>query len=336
MPKLGQYQPVLDIVFFLYRSVEDARRGKNSGGTGFLVAVPTPWSDRVHVYGVTNWHVAVDQGASVVRFNTKDGHTDIFEFGPEDWQFIPNYHDIAIIPLSMKGHHKVKYLDNQFLASEDYVREQEIGPGDDVFMVGRFIDFDGAQTNRPSLRFGHISMADAPITQPNGYKGESLVVDMHSRTGFSGSPVFVYRTVGSHFLEGKKGSILVGGGHMMSLLGIHWGQFPELWELKEKFREDISAEGSMVVDGAYVEGLSGMTCVCPSHAIRKVLDMPKEQERRQATEQVMERALGSPDLIPRAEIASEPPTTDENPRHKEDFNSLLDAAVKGPQSDDQT
>lgn len=31
-----------------------------------------------------------------------------------------------------------------------------------------------------------------------------------------------------------------------------------------------------------------------------------------------------------------PPTTDENPRHKEDFNYLLDAAVKGPQSNDQT
>lgn len=180
MPKLGKYQPVLDIVFFLYRSVEDARVGKNSGGTGFLISVPTPWPDRLHIYGVTNWHVAVDQGASVVRLNTKDGNTDIFEFGPEDWQFIPNHHDIAVISLPTKPHHKVKFLDNQFLISEDYARENEIGPGDDVFMVGRFVDFDGAQTNRPSLRFGHISMQDAPITQPNGYKGESFIVDMLS------------------------------------------------------------------------------------------------------------------------------------------------------------
>ena len=32
----------------------------------------------------------------------------------------------------------------------------------------------------------------------------------------------------------------------------------------------------------------------------------------------------------------EPATTAENPQHKEDFNSLLGAAVPGPQSEDQT
>lgn len=35
-------------------------------------------------------------------------------------------------------------------------------------------------------------------------------------------------------------------------------------------------------------------------------------------------------------VSQAPPTTDDNLRHKEDFNSLLDAAVKGPQPDDQT
>ena len=35
-------------------------------------------------------------------------------------------------------------------------------------------------------------------------------------------------------------------------------------------------------------------------------------------------------------VSPAPPTTDDNPRHKEDFNSLLDAAVQRPPKDDRT
>jgi len=318
MPKLGRYKPILDTAFFLYRSVEDAQLGKDCGGTGFLVSVPTPWPDRVHVYGVTNWHVAVDAGASVIRLNTKDGNAETFDLGPEAWQFIPNFHDIAVVPLEIKQHHNVKHLQYQFMRPKEYVLEQEVGPGDDVFMIGRFIDYDGVQTNHPSMRFGHISMADAPIRQPNGYAGGSFIVDMHSRSGFSGSPVFMYRTLGSHFLEGEKGSILTGAGHMMYLLGIHWGQFPESWELKNKPLDELSAEASMVVDGAYVNGLSGMTCVCPSHAIIDVLDMLKLKEHRRYVEKMIEKVFGPAPITAHTEVDTaaspelEPPTTDDN------------------------
>ena len=49
-------------------------------------------------YAVSNWHVAVREGASVVRINTKDGKSESFEFGPEQWEFNPKY-DIAVILL---------------------------------------------------------------------------------------------------------------------------------------------------------------------------------------------------------------------------------------------
>ncbi len=57
----------------------------------------------------------------------------------------------------------------------------------------------------------------------HGVIRESYCVDMHSRSGFSGSPVFVYRTPGGDFSE--KGVINLS--RFMMFLGIHWGQFPE-------------------------------------------------------------------------------------------------------------
>lgn len=337
MPKLGQYSGLLKSVFFLYRSVADAKAGTKSGGTGFLVATQFEnYPDRLHVYGVTNWHVAA-RGSSIIRLNKVGGGHDIFEYGPDQWEFIPGGPDIAVIPLHIRfDNYEITYLDtkNWFL-DEATAAGFEIGPGEDVFMVGRFIDYDGVETNKPSLRFGHISMTNAPIRQPTGSTEESFVVDLHSRTGFSGSPVVVYRTIGSHFFDAEKtkGKVLVGGGHTIFLLGINWGQFPEMWELKEGEANPNTTNAPLITKGKYVEGLSGMSCVCPAWSILKVLEMPKLRNQRKAIEAMVARIKG-PDLTPKPDSAvSDPPDSDANPKHLEDFNRLLDAAARKPKQD---
>ena len=55
----------------------------------------------------------------------------------------------------------------------------------------------GVETNNPAMRFGNISLNPTPIEQPNQSIKDSYCLDMNSRTGFSGSPVFMYRTPGS-------------------------------------------------------------------------------------------------------------------------------------------
>jgi hypothetical protein len=58
----------LDCSVYLYRTENDAREGKRSGGSGFLVAVPMfgrgwlldgrcPRQDAYHLYAVTNRHL---------------------------------------------------------------------------------------------------------------------------------------------------------------------------------------------------------------------------------------------------------------------------------------
>jgi hypothetical protein len=75
----------LDTVFFLYKSEADAKAGKNAGGTGFFVALPTE-DGLGHHYGVSNYHVAVRDGFSVIRMNTANGGVEIIDLQPDEWK----------------------------------------------------------------------------------------------------------------------------------------------------------------------------------------------------------------------------------------------------------
>lgn len=315
MPRIPQ--KVINGVFYLYWSREDALAGRNPGGTGFIVKYEGEnWNREVlgnHFYGVTNWHVAC-RGCSTIRLNTIDGGTDIIELDPSEWHFLPGKCDVAVVPLSLNGqiHDVASVSTHQFVAnpgtgSRRYVNAH-IGVGDDVFMVGLFVDHGGVAKNVPSARFGNVSMLANPqatIKQPTGHHGESYVIDMHSRTGFSGSPVYAYRTFGSdltdtrgvrfdelqidqfrnlanlaneHFPSHLSGYIRAP--QMFALLGIHWGQFPERWELRDKSSLAESRK-DLITEGGYVEGMSGMTCVIPAWQIFEVLNLPELTKLRQ-------------------------------------------------------
>lgn len=313
MPRIPQ--AVVNVVFYLYASVEEARRGEKPGGTGFIVLFDGTFTEDAPTrafYGVTNWHVACAGGYSVIRLNTIDGGTDIIDLGPDQWFFIPGMHDVAVVPLNIGAVHQVSSISTQSIgfASAEMNTGPHIGIGEDVFMVGLFIDHDGKTTNIPSVRFGNVSMlpsSKATIKQPTGYQGESYVLDLHSRTGFSGSPVFAYRTFGSDLANfwGEKfeeielvdrnanfglSTNYVGSNNskrysgrlrfqnMFVFLGIHWGQFPERWELKNRGIQESRRD--LIFDGAYVEGMSGMTCVIPASCILEVMNIPKLKELR--------------------------------------------------------
>ena len=194
MPKIPAN--IKNAAFYLFPTKEDAEKGSNFGGTGFIVTIPSKMHakyGRGFVYAVTNWHVAAQGGNSVIRLNTKSGAPDFIDAGPEDW-FFNGKHDIAVLPINLDNLHVATPVHSRMLMSRDDAKVLQIGPGDDVFMVGRFIDHDGGERNQPALRFGNISMDPTPIEQGNGVKANAYCIDLHSRSGFSGSPVFVYRT----------------------------------------------------------------------------------------------------------------------------------------------
>ena len=138
-------------------------------------------------------------------------------------------------------------------------------------MVGRFIDHDGGQTNRPAVRFGNVSIAAGHVAgMPNSDENiEYYCLDMHSRTGFSGAPVFAYRTSGVDLRQ--QNSVHQWPWHppALGLLGIHCSQFPE--ELKAS-------------DGKTISGLSGMTVALPSWHIADLISCPRFADRRAAVD----------------------------------------------------
>jgi hypothetical protein len=73
------------------------------------------------------------------------------------------------------------------------------------------------------------------------------------------------------------------GSHFFMLLGIHFAQFPEMWEVTStgKLRHEVSSE-PLLTDGKFIRGLSGMTCVLPAWSIREVLDLPQLRQMRRS------------------------------------------------------
>ena len=311
---------ILDSVFYLYASRADAEAGKNLGGTGFFIAVPLQVGH--YIYAVTNWHVAVQKGFPVVRLNTRDGQTDIIELDSVDWIFKPNWHDLAIADVSLDFEkHKTHAITTSMISPQEVLEKGGVGPGADIFMIGRFVDHDGGITNQPTSRFGHISAMPQVIDRSVGGSGmPSYLLDMHSRSGYSGSPVFVYQPAIEH--KGGTLSMMTGPG-FLKLLGVHYGQFSELLK--------IQPDPAMVLKPGreYIEGWSGMTLTVPAHAIMEILDMPKLKEPR---DRVIEDQRITHAARPVLESAA-PPTTGDNPDHREAFNRLLGAAVSRPKPD---
>jgi hypothetical protein len=332
MPKIPR--EVIDSVLYLYPSREAAEAGTQFGGTGFIVAIESGIPGYIYPYAVTNWHVAVRGGASVIRVNKIGGGVDIFEFEPHDWIFNPGGYDLAIVRLSLSSDlHNVVVLNESMLISEKEVSELQVGPGEDIFMIGRFVDHDGAETNVPAARFGHISIMPQPIKQPTGSLLPSFILDVHSRTGYSGSPVFVYRTATSD-LSRQMQDIAITGPQFLRLLAVHWDQFPEMWEIGRGQGNHEIIELSD--DARYVRGMSGMTLAVPAWAIKELLDLPQlkdvreEDTRQEISRRYHQNALP---LVGEAAVPTAPPG-DANPDHLEDFTRLVGAASKRkPQAD---
>lgn len=258
MPRIPQL--LLKTTFFLYQSAADAHAGVNAGASGFICFVPSATSPRHGLFvGVTNYHAAIRSGHSVARIPRKDGSCEVFEFGPEDWIFEPGGDDVAIIPLSINTlHHDFSAVRIDLFATEDWIRTQEVGVGDDVFMFGLFLDAANHAVSIPTARFGHISMMPSEATrikQAQNCMRPSLVLDMHSRDGFSGSPVFMYRTSGSNLDHANTTNTVFGEGTIFCLIGLHWGQFPEIWK---------SVAGD-------VTGVSGLTLAVPSWRLARMI-----------------------------------------------------------------
>ncbi len=317
MPRISD--EMLHGVAFLYPTQEQAAQNERVGGTGFLVSRFGPRASKAFGFRasipflISNRHVVWNSGCSVARFNRRDGGWTILNFGPENWVVHPDGDDVAAVCVfSMLDRMEDEITTASFedLITEETVSKSDLGVGDDVYMMGRFINHQGRKTIRPAVRFGNISMMPEMIGNSAINQDQlSYAVEMRSRTGFSGSPVVVYRQKGMSLKELPEGHDTGWG-----VLGINWGHI-------------LDEDG----ENTWLNG------VVPAWKIIEVLQTPEMEASFNKADEAAARISKGAVAVPSVAVEdAAPPTTDENPRHKEDFNSLLDAAVKGSQSDDQT
>lgn len=318
---------VLNCVFFVYPPDEGAARtGKPIGGTGFIVSVPSAVPGRDYTYGITNWHLAIDQGKSFVRINRKDGKPpDIFPFDSSDWAAHPDGCDIAAIPLFINSAiHDVSAIPIESFPHEG--NAPNLGLGDNVFMAGRFVDHDGGATNVPSVRFGNIAVMPTPMDQGRRRERESYCIDLHSRTGYSGSPVFAYRTPGNDLADAQKtGQLNMLGPYFLLLLGIHWAQFDE-WQPVHRNKSDRKAKRT---PAAWAEGYSGMTCVVPANRILELLHTPRLKKHREMSDEAMAKLSAERGDKPSVESAGGRPNIETVARNMLGDSSALKRAKRG-------
>ena len=315
MPRLPNES--LQGVAFLYRTREEAAANAQIGGTCFLVSKFAPqmseaFGKNMYVpFWVSNRHVIWDSAAPVVRLNKRGGGTKIIDYDCLDW--IPHSSGDDLAAVCAFGNinmveDEIRGVPDSYFITEEKVSEWQLGIGDDVAMFGRFINHQGRNTIKPAARLGSISMMPQPIWDSQSKKDQiSYAVEMRSRTGFSGSPVAMYRIPGTALMELPTEIQSVHG-----LLGVCWGHI----------LDDEDGENT------YLNG------VIPAWRLLDLFEEPKLKEQLKAADSIDPESINRyPSAVP---LAAAPPTTADNPDHREDFNRLLDAAVSGNKSDPET
>ena len=322
----------LNSVIYLYSSVPDAEGGEASGGSGFILGVPsTRFPGTAFVFAVTNRHI-IDGGSTVIRLNTKDGKARVEETDERDWVCHSDGSDVAICPLlNVQDGDDIQFVSIKHFATRRLVEVLDIGPGDDVFVVCRFVNRDGRQKNLPTARFGRIAqMPSEPITVTGIKPQEAYLVEAKSIGGFSGSPVFVYiEPMG--LVAGRKPKTDQPPPENTTgpwLLGVDFCHILDWSPVCDAARRPLNNKTIAPWD-QQVKVNTGMMGVAPVWKLEELLAMPKIKKHIENEEKKLEG-----NRLPMAELDSLPSKT--SPTHREDFNRLLGAAVKPPKSSDQT
>ena len=186
----------LDAVVYLYPSQDDARDGREAGGTGFIAAVETPpGADRGQLYVVTNSHVVREGQSPIVRVNFAAGRSDIIPLELDQWEHHPDGDDVAAAAIGLLEEHRFASVPLSMFLTQELMAQHNLGLGDECFFAGRLVGRDGIEANFPTLRFGSLARLPVePVRHPRGFGQESFLVEARSLSGYSGSPVFVYQS----------------------------------------------------------------------------------------------------------------------------------------------
>lgn len=285
---------MLESIVFFYANAADANAGEMPVGTGFCLWIADEDKAMTHVYLVTNDHVyRASAPLHYVRgMNSESGKSLICPTSERDWYTHPNGDDIAVCYLGCDQPMQIaNWLAAEHLLTRAQLEAQYVGLGDDCLMIGCFAPLPGKRVNRPALRFGNVSvMSIEPVwVADRKFDQDCFLVEMRSRGGFSGSPVYLL----PHANGGAEANSNL---KRAETLGICCGHLQEMRTLK--LPDPRNEKGPWIP--SEVEENSGMAMVIPAWKIHELLNTADlVAERREAEDAFRARLVRPHDLVAR-------------------------------------
>jgi hypothetical protein len=323
------------VVFFGYPDKTQGKDGIDCKGTGFLLLYEGV------VYFITARHCAALLGADpfLLRLNTKKGDSENIDVDNADWIVHPDPSvDVAVVPVIIENSLKYDIIyvpADQAVFSPREFAEAGIGVGNFTYTVGLFRLMSGKKRNLPVCHFGTIAMMPddelIPVKDWNDPHGKKIIyvrgylVESQSLDGLSGSPVLVRPEVKINMTDStipaspqahREPLTIIAERSRLRLLGLWQGA----WDAPP---DEVFA----VQTGRGVRVPVGMGIVVPWERIKEVLDLPESKSSRMQIISDRSPQAANPEVAepinPAFSFSQEP-----NPRHREDFNSLVNAAAR--------
>jgi hypothetical protein len=258
-----------------------------------------------------------------LRVNLSDGGVEDLPADQDDWLFSETT-DLAASIIYLHPSLNQQPMPVWLIAADDYIADQGVGVGEDVFFVGLFSQHPGRSRNLPIVRFGTISLMPddeerlrvVVARDENGYEHKrdlrAYLAEARSWGGHSGSPVFVSYSVTRQpgQITGLNVSGRIGPQFLLGLVQGHY---------------DIDQEVSFIGDTGTgtVAVNAGMAVVIPGQEILDLLMHDDFEEDRQRRLEVYEEELpaATPDVV--SPTKPEAPPVEQNDLTREDFERTL-------------
>jgi hypothetical protein len=243
-------------------------------GTVFCVCEKIA-QDRWINYAVTARHVidgSRPHGPLGIRCVTPDGgRTKFYALSQDRWWVHPTS-DVAVAPLTIPlAEYGIKVLPMDLLATGDWIREHDVGPGDHVVTPGLFSQYVGVSRDEPVLRFGRIALVPSqplriPAQGPHpSMELDAVLAELASWGGQSGSPVFVYFGADRDLFRERLVHTQVPSPKLLGLLQGHY----------------LVSQRVDEIPGGRIPMNSGIAIVVPASKILEVLGMDPAKEYRE-------------------------------------------------------
>jgi hypothetical protein len=292
-------------------------------------------------YLITAQHVVsglMTRGHDIwMRTNLKNGQCEETKIPSEHWRYhpgLPRESDVAAIMINDWAQSDIQVISvngsQGIAASTEKLNVLGTELGEEIAIIGLFRSHYGVERNIPIVRSGHIAaFPEEPVNTRYCGHIDAYLIEAMSIGGLSGSPVFlVIPPVRLAKVESQEPGLnsretTFTHGPAIFLLGLVHGHFDI-----QNLNDDIATEDDAASGGIH----AGIGVVVP---VEKILETINEsgwaQERKKA---IMENRISGGAAVADLEISDA--ATDKNPRHKEDFTSLLNAAARKKSQDDQT